>query len=238
MIPAYILTSPREKNTLSRTINCLFNAGFTSLGLYNDSDKAGPGVAHQSMRKYIASLAIDGPVLTCEDDIITCTNLHEYCEALTGELKEDVAMISLWMATSNRKRDFTDHHDTLVRWTRTECFHGGLCWLWNPKALKEIAGFADAEEREVPWGVETFVVRWANRRGYQILMHQPSLVQHADEQSPTNKIDVKYPAPYRKDISTYEQYVDQFRSEEFLSGRYSDTFVGENDFLEGVLKNA
>jgi len=206
-IPAMILTADRQEETLCRTIRSLKRSGFTRITVYCDNN-TGVWPGYQAlMREAISIYGDKQPILLCEDDIVLCQGVHDYIrDHLCHELKQDVALITLYMSQMDRVICFPQNepglHD-MSHEARGMC--GALAWLWNPSVLSKIAYTDDLARNEL-LGTDYRIRDWIRKHQYRYLQHLPSLVQHTGHGN-----------------STYNCH-------ESRSWREADTFPGEDAF--------
>ena len=181
-IPVAILSSKRKKETLSRTVQSLIHAGFPEIYIHYDHEQSGvwPGYL-KIAEKAIALFGTESPVLIVQDDIVVCRGLHQYIrEKLAAKLTADVGWISLYLCEWTRKMLFDGQKERLLEHRGTEHLCGALAWIWNMEILGEMLTSQDLV-RSGKLGVDIHIPKWLIDHNDRILVHQPSLVNHADD---------------------------------------------------------
>ncbi len=203
-----VLTSKREVDTLTPTLQSLAKGGFEKPFVYEDKQLRSPLSGLVGMRTTLLSqYGNKRPVLTFQDDITVCLDIARYTnEVLVPLVKGRIGLISLYLCEFTRKRLFAGNRDHLLASIETKHFCGALAWLWNPAAMTEMLSAKDFN-RDSDMGDDVVVPAWLVKHGWWYLHHQPSLVDHDDQGHSTYR--KQNPSMYRR----------------------SDTFIGEKDSI-------
>ncbi len=179
-----ILTAPRPKSTLGRTVESVVAAGFTGFTIYDGS----PPPGHKPSPKWCTSAYIrifsiflnhsdsmkpmDG-LLVFEDDVVCCKGLDDYLnEAAWPEDKRKIAMVSPYCPTAY------SNYATFPKWHREDqrtTLAGTQAFIYTRAAMELFAANLNPEIND---GVDLQMGHLAKEAGLHIWYHVPSLVQH------------------------------------------------------------
>jgi hypothetical protein len=180
-IATVVLTAPRPKETLQRTLASLLTAGFggedglSTLAVHRDKLAAG------HFRAYIDALrcGVDGrpdadAYFIVEDDVVFCRGLREY---LAGTLwpgpAERIALCSPYCPAAYRQvtpgwSDAQSHRGLYLA--------GSQAWVFPPRAARAI--LAEVAPRQTTHNADWEIGQWADATRRTIWYHTPSLAQH------------------------------------------------------------
>jgi hypothetical protein len=181
-IQTVVLTAPRPKRTLERTLRSLEAAGWAGreglmadIRVYHDSGSSGHFRAYMEALRYtLQHDATADAYFIVEDDVVFCRGLREYLErTLWPGSVERIALCSPYCPKAYRQRRLGWDSSGSGRGWRLA---GSQAWIFPPQAvwavLAEVAPVASRHNAD--WEIG----KWATATGRRIWYHTPSLAQH------------------------------------------------------------
>ncbi len=174
-IATVVLTAPRPKPTLDRTVASLDAAGFPAVSAFNDAAASGHFRAWMNALQWIVSTRGDADAyFVVEDDTVFCRGLQEYLQhTLWPGRVEHLALCSPYCPKAYRQPQ--------PGWDATQSgrgyfLAGSQAWILPARiataVLAEVAPLNT--ENNAAWEIG----RWAKAARKRVWYHTPSLVQH------------------------------------------------------------
>ena len=181
-IATVVLTAPRPRETLGRTLKSLEAAGWPDchgppheISIYDDRASSG------HFRAYMGALrhAVDrdpraGVYFVVEDDVVFCRGLRHYLErTLWPGPEEETALCSPYCPKAYRKagRGWNNAQSS-----RGFYLAGSQAWIFPPQAARRI--LAEVASLESVHNADWEIGKWAAATGRKVWHHSPSLAQH------------------------------------------------------------
>ena len=181
-IATVVLTAPRPRATLQRTLNSLKAAGWADYpgsapAIETCHDRASSG----HFRAYMGALrwAIDrrpeaDAYFIVEDDVVFCRGLRSYLQqTLWPGPVEKTALCSPYCPKAYRqeRRGWNDAQSK-----RGFYLAGSQAWIFPPKAARAI--LAELAPLKSIHNADWEIGKWADATGREVWHHTPSLAQH------------------------------------------------------------
>jgi len=182
-IQVVVLTAPRPKKTLERTLRSLKKAGWepgvdpsSEVGIYQDGASLGQFRAYmEALRCTVHRHPKADAYSVVEDDVVFCRGLREYLErTLWPGPVEKIALCSPYCPIAYRLRRWKGWHDSQS--SQGLYLAGSQAWVFPPQAARAI--LAEVAPLESPHGADWEIGRWARATRWRVWYHTPSLAQH------------------------------------------------------------
>ncbi len=182
-----VLTAPRPKSTLLRTLESIQRAGFRDFDVFSGAPPDGEKPsAKWCTAAYKRLLSLENPswgnaeaLLVFEDDVVVCKGLYDYlCAIPWPEPIQKIAMVSPYCHTA-----YSDYCD-FGRWHREDqrtTLAGTQAFLYTRHAAEAMADYLKPDrlnENGDYLGVDVQMGWFARDAGLHVHYHIPSLVQH------------------------------------------------------------
>lgn len=181
-IRTVVLTAPRPKKTLERTLASLQTAGW-SLGaesaaaadVYDDKESSGHFRAYMRALRYAVERDPGADAyFIVEDDVVFCRGLREYlARTLWPGPVEKIALCSPYCPEAYRQRGL-GWHDSQSR--RGYYLSGSQAWVFPPPAAEAV--LTEVATVESTHNADWEIGKWATATGRKVWYHTPSLAQH------------------------------------------------------------
>ena len=174
-IATIVLTAPRPKPTLPRTLDSLERAGFPAVNAWNDTAASGHFQAWVSALRWTVARHPDADAcFVVEDDTVFCRGLREYLQrTLWPGPVEQIALCSPYCPRAYRqdRRGWND-----VQSNRGFYLAGSQAWIIPRLAAQTI--LADVAPLQTAHNADWEIGKWAKATGRKVWYHTPSLAQH------------------------------------------------------------
>ena len=174
-IATVVLTAPRPKPTLDRTLDSLEAAGFPAVSALNDATSSGHFRAWMSGLRWIVSRLPDADAyFVVEDDTVFCGGLKQYLQrTLWPGPTERIALCSPYCPKAYRQaeRGWSDEQSG-----RGHYLAGSQAWILPAQAAQAV--LAEVAPLHSVHNADWEIGRWAKQTGRKTWYHAPSLVQH------------------------------------------------------------
>ena len=166
-----VITAPRVRPTLDRTLASLQAAGFESPVIMRDEDGKGSWPTWLAALRQTLTAPDANALFICEDDVVFCRGLRSYMEA-TLQFVPTTGVCSPYSPAPYRTPDHLSWHKENRGWYPV----GALAWALSPatgrRLLHDLSSLASKHR------VDAIVGRWAAEQGLDCWYHTPSLAQH------------------------------------------------------------
>ena len=173
-IATVVLTAPRPKSTLKRTVDGLCAAGF-ACELWGDRNRSGHFRAYMAaLRRAVAHAPQAEAYFIVEDDVVFCRGLREYLrQTLWPGPVEEIALCSPYCPEAYRQgtRGWNDAQSR-----RDIYLAGSQAWIFPPGAARSI--LAEVAPLQSVHNADFEIGKWADATGRKVWHHSPSLAQH------------------------------------------------------------
>ncbi len=170
-----VLTAPRPRETLGRTLRSLDAAGFSDVGVYHDRQSSGHFRAYMAAMRHAVERRPDvDAYFLVEDDVVFCRGLHAYLQrTLWPGPIERLALCSPYSPEA--------YCQPQAGWDATQSergfyLAGSQAWIFPAAIARAI--LADVARRETTRNADWEIGQWVCEQGRQIWYHTPSLAQH------------------------------------------------------------
>ncbi len=174
-IATVVLTAPRPKPTLHRTLDSLEAAGFPGVKAWNDATASGHFRAWMSALAWIVARRPGAEAyFVVEDDTVFCRGLHQYLRrTLWPGPAEKIALCSPYCPEAYRqvKPGWDDGQSQ-----RGFYLAGSQAWIFPPRAARAI--LAELAPLHTTRNADWEIGKWAGATGRKVWYHTPSLAQH------------------------------------------------------------
>ncbi len=181
-IAAIVLTAPRPKQTLKRTLKSLASAGWAGrhglgceIGIYNDRASSGHFRAYmEALRFGVEGDAQADAYLVVEDDVVFCRGLRGYLQqTLWPGPVEEIALCSPYCPKAYRRaqRGWNDAQSG-----RGLYLAGSQAWVFPRDAARAI--LAEVAPLRSTHNADWEIGKWARATRRRVWYHAPSLAQH------------------------------------------------------------
>jgi hypothetical protein len=192
-----VITCPREKSTLTQTLESLYGAGWYVTQIFNDPDFSGCYHNWRKCARRLLDRSDGGLIFIAEDDILITRGLRRYLERT--QLPDGV--ISLYTAAPNHGEHGWNQITNLPKRS-----NGALATVWRPELLERFLEYDRSEEFKN--GTDTLIGMWCKQNA-PLWCHSPSFVKHIGE---TSTID-----PVWDEVQQYQRQCKEWLPE-FLNG--------------------
>lgn len=174
-VAAAVLTAPRPRSTLGRTLASLAAAGWDEALVHEDRAGAGQLRAYMTaLGRLVEHAPRADAYLVVEDDVVFCRGLRRYLDATLWP--GPVAQIALCSPYCPRA-----YRQTRPGWDDTQSgrglyLAGSQAWVFPPAAARAI--LAEVAPRKSIYYSDREIGRWAKATGRKVWYHTPSLAQH------------------------------------------------------------
>lgn len=168
-----VITCPREKSTLTRTLESFYGAGWYVTRIFNDPLLEG---CYINWRKCARALLDHSEpsdlILVAEDDILLSQGLRRHLER--QNLPQGV--VSLYTASPNHGEPGWNQITNLPKRS-----NGALATVWRPDTLESFMEWDQSDKFE--HGTDIHIGMWCKRTKVPLWCHTPSFVKHIGETS-------------------------------------------------------
>ncbi len=175
-IATVVLTSPRPKSTLQRTLDSLRAAGVQDVGVWNDVSSSGHFRAYMAALRYAVRRTPDADAyFLVEDDVVFCLGLNDYLQrTLWPGPSEQLALCSPYCPKAYRQPDrgWDDSQSS-----RGFYLAGSQAWIFPAAAARAI--LEQVADKRTIHNADWEIGQWAVEMRRRVYYHTPSLAQHA-----------------------------------------------------------
>jgi len=177
-ISAVVLTAPRPKATLDRTLKSLQAAGWPNgdqVRVYRDRGLAGHFPAYMKALQHAVECDADADAyFLMEDDVVFCRGLRQYLQrTLWPGPVEKIALCSPYCPQAYRQKR-QGWNDTQSG--RGHYLAGSQAWVFPPQSARAI--LTEVAPLRTIHNADWEIGKWAAAAGRKIWYHTPSLAQH------------------------------------------------------------